>query len=148
MSDEMQFLVGSTCARIYNYASDRAWYKLFKPTEQCDSVFREMQTLSNDRQHGLALVRLFKGIEAEIDRLVEDTAIQNADRMITELKRRELISEWEFHFLNGLRALRNEFGHGRAEQPNEEELKVLYSLCDVALLLGTFLLAKLNATGR
>jgi uncharacterized protein YutE (UPF0331/DUF86 family) len=35
--------------------------------------------------------------------------------MIAELKRRGMISEWEFHFLNGLRALRNEFGHGRAE---------------------------------
>lgn len=144
----MQFLVGSTCARIYNYASDRAWYKLFKPTEQCESVFREMQTLSNDQQYGLAFVRLFKGIEAEIDRLVEDAVPRNADRMIAELKRRELISEWEFHFLNGLRALRNEFGHGRAEQPNEGELSMLYSLCDGALLLGTFLLAKLNAMGR
>ena len=148
MSDEMQFLVGSTCARIYASASEQAWYKLFKPTGQCDMIFREMQTLSNDRQYGLALVRLFKGIEAETDRLVRDAGLQNADRMIAELKRRGMISEWEFHFLNGLPALRNEFGHGRAEQPKEGELAMLYSLCDGALLLGTFLLAKLNAMGR
>lgn len=77
-----------------------------------------------------------------------DAELQNAERMIAELKRRELITEWEFHFLNGLRAMRNEFGHGRAEQLKEVELAMLYSLCDGALLLGTFLLAKLNAMGR
>jgi hypothetical protein len=99
-------------------------------------------------QHGLALVRIFKGVEAEIDRLVGDSDRKNADRMISELRKRGLITEWEFHFLNALRALRNEFGHGRASEPTEAELTMLYSYCDGALLLSALLLARLNSVGR
>ena len=148
MSDQMQFFVGSTCARIYDYAPDRAWYKLFSPTEGCERIFQEAQSLSNDKQYGLALVRLFKGLEAEVDRLVRDSEQGNADKMISELKKRALITEWEFHFLNGVRALRNEFGHGKARQPSEDELTMLYSLCDGALLLAAILLARLNSIRR
>jgi len=146
LSDEISFLVGNVCARIHDWASDDAWNKWFTPSTTNFRVLKDAVELSYQEKWDLVFLTIFKGIEAEAKRLLgKDRMKEKPDRFVAALQDSGLVSECEFHFLNGLRAVRNEVAHGKAEDSEALDRLFLRNEIKVGVLLAILLLMRLQA---
>ncbi|MCJ7768416.1 hypothetical protein MUP79_08500 [Candidatus Bathyarchaeota archaeon] len=146
MSDSISWLVGSVCAKIHGWASEEAWDKLFKPSVENEPVLKEAVELSHQDKYELVFLALFKGIEAEAKRLLgKEYAEEKPEKIVSGLHAAGLLSEREFHFLNGLRALRNEVAHGRPAEADPANTVFLRSEIKAGILLAIVVLMRLQS---
>jgi hypothetical protein len=144
-SDSISWLVGSVSAKIHGWASEEAWDKFFKPSEQ---VLKEAVELSHQENYELVFLTIFKGIEAEAKRLLgREYAEEKPEKITSRLRDAGLLSECEFHFLNGLRALRNEVAHGKPAKPDPANTVFLRSEIKAGILLAIVVLMRLQSKG-
>jgi len=144
LSDEISFLLGNVFARIT--VSDDAWKNWFTPSETNSLVLKDAVELSHQEKWDLVFLTIFKGIEAEAKRLLgKDRLKEKPDRLVAALQDSGLVSECEFHILNGLRAIRNEVAHGKPRESEALDRIFLRNEIKVGVLLAILLLMRLQA---
>jgi hypothetical protein len=142
-------LVGGICAKISDWSSDQAWSKLFIPSLVNADVMKQAVDLSYSEKYDLMFLTMFKGIEAEAKRLLgPEYEKQKPEKIVSGLQSKGWLTESEFHMLNALRALRNEVGHGKPEEPSPEDRVFLDSEIKVSVLLAILLLMQLQSKGQ
>jgi hypothetical protein len=145
MSD-MAVLVGSICSKLHDWASEDAWDKRFEPSTANSLILKEALDLCFQGKYDLMFLTVFKGIEAEAKRLLGSSyEREKPDKIVSGLQKFGLVSEAEFHFLNGLRAVRNEVGHGRPEEPQTEERLFVQNEIKVGGILAVLMLMRLQS---
>lgn len=133
MPDEIQTILGAVLGRIY-YSHDKSWNRIFRPSAANAAAMEEAVKLYYEHPD-LAFLTLFKAVESEAKRhLGKEYENEKPEKLIQGLRERNMVTEWEFHLLNGLRALRNEIGHGKVRLPESEELQFLSALTEAALI--------------
>jgi hypothetical protein len=146
MPDEISSIVGQICAQIHEWASDDTWSKLFKPSVSNSKISREAVDLRFQNKHDLVFLMIFKGIEAEAKRLLKaEHHKEKPDKVIAALHESGVISEHEFHFLNGLRALRNTVAHGYPDESETIDKLFLSNELRAGVLLAILMLMRLQS---
>ena len=147
MSDEISILVGNVCAEIRDWASNQAWHKSFNPTDNNKKIFKEAVELIWQNKYDLVFLVLFMGIEAEAKRLLKDVDLtkEKPDKIIAALLNSDWVSEYEFHFLNGLRALRNEIAHGHPQESSLHKKIFIDNEVKIGVLIAILLLMLLQS---
>jgi len=126
--------------------SDDAWKNWFMPSETNSLVLKDAVELSYQEKWDLVFLTIFKGIEAEAKRLLGKNCLkEKPDRLVAALQDSGLVSECEFHFLNGLRAIRNEVAHGKPRESEALDRIFLRNEIKVGVLLAILLLMRLQA---
>ena len=145
MSD-ISVLVGVICANLHDWASEDAWDKHFEPSVVNSMVLKEALDLCFQKKYDLMYLTVFKGIEAEAKRLLgAGYEKEKPDKIVSGLQNAGLISEGEFHFLNGLRAVRNKVGHGQPEEPEAQERLYVQNEIKVGAILAVLMLMRLQS---
>ncbi len=149
MSDELWSLVGNVTAQIYDWHSKGSWLHLFTPSTKNSEVLKEALDLAFQGKYDLVFFTIFKGIEAEAKRLLpKGYDREKPERIISAVQDAGLVSECEFHFLNALRALRNEVGHGRPYEPASSERVFLENEVKAGILVAILILMRLQTNEK
>jgi hypothetical protein len=146
LSNEIMQLVGGICADIHSTSSEDEWNELLIPSAMNSKILKDALDLSWQNKYELEFLTIFKGIESEAKRILEiNHDKEKPDKIIDALKKSGLISEIEFHFLNGLRALRNEIAHGKPEESNPVDNFFIQNEIKAGILLAILLLMRLQS---
>jgi len=139
-------LVGGICANIHSTSSEDAWNELLMPSAINSKVLEDVLDLSYKKKYELEFLTIFKGVESEAKRILEiNYDKEKPDKIIDALKKSGLISEIEFHFLNGLRALRNEIAHGKPKESNPVGNFFIQNEIKAGILFAILLLMRLQS---
>jgi uncharacterized protein YutE (UPF0331/DUF86 family) len=125
--------------------SEDAWIKRFKPSTINSTALKEAVDLSYQKRYELVFLTIFKAIEAEAKRLLKTDFKEKPDKILGALQESGLVSECEFHFLNGLRVLRNEVAHGYPEESHTIDKLFVQNELKIGILLAILLLMHLQS---